>query len=68
VFGVTLYDYSYQGRTLRANNTDLTLPASAPAAVSSVVGIDDSAFLNQPADATDGGPVSTTASAVTAPV
>jgi len=64
VFGVTLHDYTYQGRTLRANNTDLTLPASAPSAVSSVVGIDDSAFLNQPADATDGGPAGAPAGAV----
>ena len=35
-FGTQLNNYSYQGKTVRANSTALSLPASTPAAVSGV--------------------------------
>jgi subtilase family serine protease len=60
VFGTSLHNYSYQGKTVRANATELSLPAGTPAAVSSVitglVGIDQGSILKQPADTEPGPP------------
>lgn len=59
-FGVQLNDYSYLGKTVRANATALSLPAGTPAAVTSavagVVGIDQGSTLKQPADTEPGPP------------
>ncbi|MEV6345671.1 S53 family peptidase [Actinoplanes sp. NPDC051851] len=49
-FGTTVRDYTYDGRTVHANSTDLSLPEGAPAAVKSVVGIDQGSALKEPAD------------------
>src|ERR1700761_2449077 len=58
VFGSTLNNYSYQGKTVRANSTELSLPAGTPATVSGVisglVGIDQGTALKQPADTPPG--------------
>jgi subtilase family serine protease len=59
-FATSLNNYSYQGKKVRANATALSLPASTPAAVSSVitgvVGIDQGSILKQPADTEPGPP------------
>ena len=59
-FGAQLNNYSYQGKTVRANATALSLPASAPAAVSGaiagVIGVDQGSALKQPADTEPGPP------------
>jgi subtilase family serine protease len=59
VFGTSLHTYSYLGKDVRANATQLSLPASTPAAVvsavSGVVGVDQGSALKQPAD-TEPGP------------
>jgi subtilase family serine protease len=59
-FATDLRNYSYRGKTVRANATALSLPASTPAAVSSViagvVGIDQGSILKQPADTEPGPP------------
>jgi subtilase family serine protease len=60
VFGSKLNNYSYQGKTVRANSTELSLPAGTPATVSGVVsglvGIDQGTALKQPADTLPGPP------------
>jgi subtilase family serine protease len=52
-FATTVHNYSYLGKTVRANATALNLPASTPAAVTSVVsgitGIDQGSALKRPA-------------------
>jgi subtilase family serine protease len=59
-FGTSVHNYSYLGKTVRANATALTLPASTPAAVSSVIagvlGIDQGSTLKAPADTLPGPP------------
>ena len=59
VFGTKLRNYTYLGKTVRANATALTLPASTPAAVSTAIagitGIDQGAALKRPAS-TEPGP------------
>jgi len=59
-FGAQVRNYSYLGRTVRANATALSLPAGTPAAVSravsGVVGIDQGSALKQPADTLPGPP------------
>lgn len=59
-FGTTVHTYSYLGKTVRANATALTLPATTPAAVSSaiagVLGIDQGSTLKAPADTLPGPP------------
>ena len=59
-FATTLNNYSYLGKTVRANATALTLPASTPSAVSQaitgVVGVDQGSTLKQPADTEPGPP------------
>jgi subtilase family serine protease len=59
-FGTTVRDYSYLGKTVRANATALSLPASTPAGVSSVIagviGIDQGSTMKAPADTLPGPP------------
>jgi len=47
-FGVTLNEYSYDGMTLRAPSSALTIPSSLAGVVDAVVGLDDSAALVRP--------------------
>jgi subtilase family serine protease len=60
VFGSSLKNYSYQGKTVRANSSELSLPASTPAAVTGVVagivGVDQGTALKSPADTLPGPP------------
>jgi subtilase family serine protease len=54
IFGTKVENYSYQGRTVRANSTELSLPDGTPAAVtglvSAVLGVHQGTALKQPAD------------------
>ena len=58
VFGTTVRNYTYQGQTVRANSTALSLPADTPTAVtgliSGILGIDQGAALKKPADTLPG--------------
>lgn len=60
VFGTTLNNYSYQGKTVRSNATPLSFPTGTPTAVLSVVdgvlGVDQASQLHQPADTLPGPP------------
>jgi subtilase family serine protease len=60
IFGASLHNYSYLGKEVRANATQLSLPANTPAAVTSaisgVVGIDQGSALKQIADTEPGPP------------
>jgi subtilase family serine protease len=60
VFGSPLKNYSYQGKTVRANTSELSLPASTPATVSGaitgIVGVDQGTALKQPTDTLPGPP------------
>jgi len=47
-FGTTLQNYSYKGKTLRANTTELQIPSALAAVVSGVVDLDDSMVLTHP--------------------
>ena len=53
IFGTELHNYSYRGKTVRANSAALSLPDGTPAVVSRVVagviGIDQGSTLKQPA-------------------
>jgi subtilase family serine protease len=59
-FGSQLKNYSYQGKTVRANSSELSLPTATPAAVTGavagIVGIDQGTALKQPADTLPGPP------------
>ncbi len=59
-FGTTLHTYSYLGQDVQANTTQLSLPASTPAAVTSVVsgviGVDQGSALKHTADTEPGPP------------
>ena len=59
-FGTQVRNYSYLGKTVRANSTELSLPAGTPAAVSSaitgVLGVDQGSTLKQPAETLPGPP------------
>jgi subtilase family serine protease len=59
-FGSQLKNYSYQGKTVRANSSELSLPASTPAAVTGavagIVGVDQGTALKSPADTLPGPP------------
>ncbi len=59
-FGTAVHNFTFQGTTVRANATELTLPAGTPAAVtaaiSGVVGIDQGSTLKQPASTEPGPP------------
>ena len=59
-FGTQVNNYSYQGTTVHANATALSLPSGTPAAVTGViagvVGIDQGSTLKQPADTEPGPP------------
>ena len=58
VFGTKVENYTYQGQTVRANSTDLSLPDGTPSAVlgvvSGVVGIDQGTALKKPGDTLPG--------------
>ena len=58
-FATRLHNYSYRGVTVRANDTELSLPAGTPAvvrgAISGVLGIDQGSDLKRPAS-TEPGP------------
>jgi len=58
-FGTSVHDYSYLGKDVHANNSELSLPAGTPAAVTSaltgVIGIDQGTALKHTA-ATEPGP------------
>jgi len=60
IFGTSLHNYSYLGKEVRANATQLSLPANTPAAVTSVisgvVGIDQGSTLKHTADIEPGPP------------
>jgi len=53
-FGTTIENYTYQGRTVHANSTELSLPADTPGAVtglvSGVVGLDQGTSLKTPGE------------------
>lgn len=59
-FGTQVRNYSYLGKTVRANATELSLPSGTPAGVSSaisgVLGIDQGSTLKQPTDTLPGPP------------
>jgi subtilase family serine protease len=59
-FATTVHNYSYLGKTVRANATALSLPTSTPAAISNVIagviGVDQGSTLKQPADTEPGPP------------
>jgi subtilase family serine protease len=57
-FGVTLNEYSYDGMTLRAPSSALTIPSSLAGVVESVVGLDESAALVRPDSASTNAPPS----------
>jgi subtilase family serine protease len=58
VFGTTVQNYTYQGKTVRANSTELSLPENTPAAVtgliSGVLGVDQGTALKKPGDTLPG--------------
>ena len=58
VFGTTLKNYSYQGVTVHANSTALSLPEGTPSSVigvvSGVLGLDQGQALKTPADTLPG--------------
>jgi subtilase family serine protease len=45
VFGVSLHDYRYKGKTLSGMTHDLSLPAGAPAVIKGVTGLDGTQYL-----------------------
>jgi subtilase family serine protease len=59
-FSTQLKNYSYLGKSVRANATQLSLPSSTPSAVTNavggVLGLDQGAALKQPADTEPGPP------------
>ena len=58
--GRSFSNYSYQGKTVRANGSALSLPSNTPASVSGaiagVIGVDQGSALKQPADTHPGPP------------
>jgi subtilase family serine protease len=59
-FGTSLHSYKYNGKTVRANSTALSLPAGTSAtvqhAIVGVIGVDQGTALKQPADTLPGPP------------
>jgi subtilase family serine protease len=59
-FGTSVHNYSYLGKDVHANNSQLSLPANTPAAVTSalsaVIGIDQGIALKHTADTEPGPP------------
>jgi subtilase family serine protease len=66
-FDVQLGNYSVQGRTLRAANKDLSVPAALASDVSGVVGVDQATALFKPSHTSGQDTASTTASATSSP-
>ncbi len=60
VFGATLHNYSYQGKSVRANASQLSLPSGTPSAVTGavagVIGVDQGSALKKLADTEPGPP------------
>lgn len=56
VFGVSLHDYTYKGKTLRGITHDVSLPAGAPAAIKGVTGLDGTQSLKTPGKKLPGPP------------
>jgi subtilase family serine protease len=60
IFGTTVHNYSYLGKDVHANNSQLSLPANTPAAVtgaiSGVIGIDQGTAIKHTADTEPGPP------------
>jgi len=58
VFGTKMENYTYQGKTVHANSTALSLPDGTPAvvvgAVSGVVGLDEGSTMMKPAETLPG--------------
>ncbi|MEU4242159.1 S53 family peptidase [Actinoplanes sp. NPDC026619] len=58
VFGTTVKDYSYQGQTVHANSTALSLPEDTPSSVvgvvSGVLGLDQGQALKKPGETLPG--------------
>lgn len=58
VFGTTLKNYLYQGMTVHANSTELSLPENTPSSVvgvtSGILGLDQGQALKTPADTLPG--------------
>ena len=58
IFGTKVENYTYQGQTVHANSTALSLPADTPSAVlgvvSGVLGVDQGQALKKPADTLPG--------------
>ena len=59
-FGTSVHNYSYLGKNVHANNSQLSLPANTPAAVTSavsgVIGVDQGTALKHTADTEPGPP------------
>ncbi len=59
-FGTAVHTYTYQGRSVQANTSSLSLPSDTPAAVSGaisgVLGIDQGSALKKPASVLPGPP------------
>ena len=59
-FGTSVHEYSYLGKDVHANNSQLSLPANTPAAVTSavagVIGVDQGTALKHTADTEPGPP------------
>src|SRR5690349_12305752 len=59
-FGTSVHNYSYLGKDVHANNSQLSLPANTPAAVtgaiSGVIGVDQGTILKHTADTEPGPP------------
>ena len=59
-FGTSVHNYSYLGKDVHANNSQLSLPANTPAAVTSavagVIGVDQGTALKHTADTEPGPP------------
>ena len=60
IFGTSVHNYSYLGKNVHANNSQLSLPADTPAAVtgaiSGVIGVDQGTALKHTADTEPGPP------------
>ncbi len=59
-FATSMSTYTFQGQTVQANTTELSLPSDVPAAVAAaitgVIGVDQGASIKKPADTLPGPP------------
>lgn len=56
VFGVSLHDYKYKGKTLRGMTQNISLPTGAPAVIKGVTGLDGTQALKSPGKKLPGPP------------